>query len=113
MKSLYTTDKNILKYWLWQDIEKPHWLPWLLNIGFSVFLTAIFTVVIWYLPINTILKTLLSFYMGVNIFSYWPVQKYYDNKNLAKGSFYYFGIKFLFFISFFFLIKIRLKSTNE
>ncbi len=85
----------IFKYWYWQDIEKSHIFPRILNLAFSTFLSLVVYWAISSLNISIFLKYLITVYSIINIFSFWPYYNYVDENSNLKGTVAYIFKKYL------------------
>lgn len=113
MKKIFYVFKYILKYWFWQDVEKPNIFIQIINLIFSLFLS--FCLVAWMYgeDWNVILRILISIY-GVTCFmSFWPVSHLLDEKNKLIEGVFYIAQNIFIFCSIYILIIYILRKYKE
>ncbi|EJO5348982.1 hypothetical protein NRP93_003134 [Clostridium botulinum] len=112
MKKIFPVIKKLLLYFWWQDIEKSHFLPRILNLFFSLFLSFCSCAWMYGANITIILKIIIGLYLILSFMSFWPVSNLLDEKNKFIGAaFFIFQNNFILF-SFPILLRYIIKVEN-
>lgn len=113
MKRILVITKNILKYWWWQDIEKPNIFLKFINLGMALFLS--FCLLAWMCgeDWNIILRIIISIYGSACFMSFWPVSYMFNKKDKLKESLFFIFKKFFLFFSIVILISYASKEYKD
>ena len=75
----------LFKYFIWQDVEKSHFLPRILNLIFAIFLSFCTLALLHGVNINIVLKTVIGIYLILNFISFWPAYYLIERKSEAAS----------------------------
>ncbi|MGG5460463.1 hypothetical protein [Clostridium sp. B9] len=113
MNKIFYILKSILKYWIWQDVEKPNIFIQILNLVFSLFLSFCLLAWMYGEDWHLILRILISIYGVCCFMSFWPVSHLLDEKNELIGSVFYIAQNIFIFCAIYFLIIYILKKYKD
>lgn len=114
MKKIFYVFKYILKYWFWQDVEKPNIFIQIINLIFSMFLSFCLLAWMYGESWNVVLRILISIYGFTCFMSFWPVSHLLDEKDkLIEGVFYIVQNIFIFCAIYILIIYILRKYKEE
>lgn len=77
--------RMLFKYFIWQDIEKSHFLPRILNLIFAIFLSFCTLALLHGVNINIVLKIVIGIYLILNFMSFWPAYYLIERKSESSS----------------------------